>query len=401
MIKYLIIMIKYLVINGGGPTGLMSYGSLKYLFQHEFVKLENIHAIYGTSIGAILGVIISLNYDWKTLDDYLLKRPWNKVFTLEPHDFFEMYSTKGLFQFNLVEELLKPLLTAKDLNETITLKEFYEYTKIDLHFYTVEMNSFEKVDLHHLTYPELSLIKALEMSSAVPVLFKPVFYENKCYVDGGFFDNYPVNECLENENCDINEILGIRNKWSNKETIINGDMNLFQYLQSSFHQIVKHIQKENVSKTLIYEIKCLCDTDLSDYTNWLDYMTHREKIAELIEKGQQYGELFLNYEKEMICRTNTRKNSNVEENKPSADQEDQEDKPSADQEDQEDKPSADQEDQEDKPSADQEDQEDKPSADQEDQEDKPSADQEDQENKSSADQEDQEDKPSADQEETI
>ena len=306
-------MIKYLVINGGGPTGLMSYGSLKYLFQNDFVKLENIRAVYGTSIGAILGTIILLNYDWKTLDDYFLKRPWNKVFTLEPHDFFEMYSNKGLFQFNLVEELLKPLLTAKDLSETITLREFYEYTKIDLHCYTVEMNSFEKIDLHHSTYPDLSLIKALEMSSAVPILFKPVFDENKCFVDGGFFDNYPVNECLENEKCDISEILGIRNKWSNKESIINNDMNLFQYLQSSFHQVVKHIQKENVSKTLTYEIKCLCDSNLSEYTNWLDYMTDREKIAELIEKGHQYGELFLNYENEMKCRTNTRNKLNVEE----------------------------------------------------------------------------------------
>jgi hypothetical protein len=35
-------MIKHIVINGGGPTGLLSYGALKYLFEKEFVAIENI-----------------------------------------------------------------------------------------------------------------------------------------------------------------------------------------------------------------------------------------------------------------------------------------------------------------------------------------------------------------------
>ena len=319
-------MIKYLVINGGGPTGIMSYGSLKYLFQHDFIQLKNIRSIYGTSIGAILGVIIALNYDWKTLDDYFLKRPWNKVFTLEPHDFFEMYSNKGLFQFDLVKELLNPLLTAKDLSENITLKEFYDFTNIDFHCYTSEMNSFEKVDLNYRTFPNTKLITALEMTSAVPVLFKPVFDENRCYVDGGLFDNYPVNECLKNENCNIDEILGIKNKWINRDFTIKSDMNLFQYLQCSFSQIVRHIQKETTSKELKYEIKCLCDANMSDYTQWLEYITNREKIAELMEKGEQYGELFFNYEKEMKCKNERTYLENNENNENNEDNEDNENK---------------------------------------------------------------------------
>jgi len=48
----------------------------------------------------------------------------------------------------MVEEILKPLLTAKDLSEDITLQEYYEYNKIDIHCFTVEMNSFKKIDLN-------------------------------------------------------------------------------------------------------------------------------------------------------------------------------------------------------------------------------------------------------------
>lgn len=292
-------MIKHIVINGGGPTGILSYGALKYLFEKEFIKIDNIKSIYGTSIGAIISAIIMLQYDWKTLDDYFLKRPWDKVFKIEPDNFFEMYSSKALFQFSLVKEILHPLLTAKDLSEDITLKEFYEFSKIDFHCFTSEINSFENIDLNHNTYPELSLIKALEMSSAVPVLFKPIIEGDKCYIDGGLLNNYPINECLDIEKCKDDEILGIKNKWVHPDELITNEMNIFQYLQLSLNQFVKYIQKNNISKPIRYELKCLCNKNLSDYSKWFEYMTNGEKMKELIDEGKMYAELFLNYEKEL------------------------------------------------------------------------------------------------------
>lgn len=292
-------MIEHIVINGGGPTGLISYGALKYLFEQEFINMDNIKSIYGTSIGAIVGVILSLRYDWVTLDDYFIKRPWEKVFKIEPDNLFEMYYSKGMFQFSIVREILKPLLSAKDLSENITLSEYNEYTKIDHHFFTVELNSFEKIDLNHKTHPDLSLLSALEMSCAVPILCKPIITDNKCYIDGGLFDNYPINECLKNEKCTEDQVLGIRNRWTQDDISITDNMNLFQYLQVSLQKIVKHVQKDNIPKAIRYEVKCLCDEKISEISNWIVYMTDREKRLELIKSGKNYAELFFNYEKEL------------------------------------------------------------------------------------------------------
>ena len=33
-------MIKHIVINGGGPTGLISYGVLKHLHKEEYFNIE-------------------------------------------------------------------------------------------------------------------------------------------------------------------------------------------------------------------------------------------------------------------------------------------------------------------------------------------------------------------------
>ena len=291
-------MIKHIVINGGGPTGLLCYGALKQLFEKDFINIDNIKSIYGTSAGAIIAAIILMKYDWQTLDDYFFKRPWEKVFKLAPDNLFELYYSKGIFQFSMVREILQPLLTAKDLDENITLKEYFEYSNIDFHCFTLEMNTFQKVDLNHITYPDMPLIKALEMSSAVPILFKPIIEEGKCYVDGGLIDNYPLYECLQNEKCSDDEVLGIKNKWSNVEYTINNEMNIFQYLEATMNQIIRFIHTKSTSNptSIRYELNCICDKKLADYSTWFEYMTCGEKMRELMEEGKQNAELFLSSE---------------------------------------------------------------------------------------------------------
>jgi predicted acylesterase/phospholipase RssA len=294
-------MIKHIVITGGGPTGLISYGALKYLFKKGFVNIENIKSIYGTSIGGIFGTMISLNYDWDTLDDYIMKRPWEKVFYINPDDFFNLFYTKGLFSFNVVQEFLSKLLEAKDLSINITLKEFYEYTNIDHHYFTVEADTLKRIDLSYKTHPNLSLIKALEMTTAFPIFCKPVFWENKCYIDGGLLDNYPVKLCIENEKCDKTEILGIRNKYSlNSKQNIQENMNLLEYLQIILGNIVIKLQSEHLMEEFIpYEVNCFCDKNISNYTEWVSYITEVDKRKELVNYGEDCSEIFLKYHQQL------------------------------------------------------------------------------------------------------
>ena len=88
-------VIKHIVICGGGPTGLLSYGAAKHLAEQGFWSHDNIETIYGTSIGALIGAMLCLKHDWSTLDDYIIKRPWEKVI-VESLELFELFSCKGM-----------------------------------------------------------------------------------------------------------------------------------------------------------------------------------------------------------------------------------------------------------------------------------------------------------------
>ena len=44
-----------------------------------------------------------------------------------------IWNKKGIFNEDIIKKILNPLLIAKDLSETITLKELYEYNNINIH----------------------------------------------------------------------------------------------------------------------------------------------------------------------------------------------------------------------------------------------------------------------------
>ncbi len=254
--------IKHLVISGGGPLGLRFLGALEKLEEEEFWKLENIESIYGTSIGAIIGAFICLKYDWETLNKYIIERPWHDAFKVNAKQIFDSYYNKGLFDTKLAEIIFKPLLQAKDLNLDITLKDFYEFSQIDLHIFTFELNKFETIELSHSSHPDLSLLQALTMSSALPGIFMPIIIENCCYIDGGVMCNYPLNQCLR-DHAIKDEILGIKNSYeetdSFKNVNVTQDTSLLEYVIcltiNAMNFIRDTVKMENIDNTVCCYIK--------------------------------------------------------------------------------------------------------------------------------------------------
>ena len=92
--------INHIILCGGGPIGIVQYSILKYLNLKNHWKYDDLISIYSTSIGSIIGLIILLNFDWDTMDDYVIKRPWEKIFNTNLNDYFNLMYTKGFFDIN-------------------------------------------------------------------------------------------------------------------------------------------------------------------------------------------------------------------------------------------------------------------------------------------------------------
>jgi len=292
--------IKHLVIAGGGPIGLQFLGALEHLNQTNFWKIEDIESIYATSIGTIIAAFICLKYDWETLNKYIVERPWHDAFKLNGKQIFDAFYNKGLYDKKLAEIVFKPLLEAKDLSLSITLKEFYEYSKIDLHLYTFELNKFETVDISYKTHPDLLLMKAITMSSALPGIFMPTILDNGCYIDGGVMSNYPLTYCLK-EHTNQDEILGvtfyrsIQNETTDgyKNNIITEESSVLDFSIGFFINAMNYIYKNIKRDKIENQIECINDDNFLTLDVIQASINSSQMRKEWIDKGINDAKLFL------------------------------------------------------------------------------------------------------------
>jgi predicted acylesterase/phospholipase RssA len=289
--------IKHLVISGGGPYGIMWYGILSYLAKKNFWQVSDIKSIYGCSIGAYVGVLIILGYEWEWIDDYFIKRPWDKLIAASITRFSEIYEKKCLLNEVFLTEAIRPFLLGKDLKDTITMAEFYAITNIEFHMYAANINKkkIELTDISYKTHPDLKLIQALRMTMAAPLIYEPIFIDNDCYVDGGLINNYPLNICIQQQECDPDEILGIKSVWTqenDEEKKIHEKSSMIDFLLEIIKKMRAAIDNSPEQIDTKYTIVCLTE-ELHEINKWLDVLITPDMRKYLIEKGHERADLFL------------------------------------------------------------------------------------------------------------
>lgn len=310
--------IKHLVISGGGPIGIMYLGAIEYLHDEGFFKMEEIESIYATSIGTMIAVFISLNYDWETLNKYVIERPWNDVFKISAKQIMDAYTNKGIFDIKPIEKTFKPLLEAKDLSLSITLKEFHEYVKKDLYFYAFDLNSYSTIEISHKNYPDLLLVKAIYMSCTIPGIFIPTFLNNMCIIDGAPLANFPINYCLRDH--DKDEILGFNCICTNNDgekgsqnNIITEESNILDYILSmsvnSINYITTSVKDEEIPN--LFEITTSQSSTMSidGINNFLNSQEHRKSLFDI---GFENAKKFIEKHK---ANNNSKEDKSIDDNK--------------------------------------------------------------------------------------
>jgi predicted acylesterase/phospholipase RssA len=185
-------MIQHIVIAGGGDNGFVYWGIISKLYKLQKWSYSSIKTVHGTSIGGVIAALLCMKVDIPTVTKYLVERPWDKAYKITGQHILQWYSSRGLIDLKPMAILFRPLLALNGWSESITLRELYEHTNMELFLTVTELNSYSVMTLSHLTHPDMPLITAVTATCAIPGIVQPVLWQSDCYVDGGLLCNYPL-----------------------------------------------------------------------------------------------------------------------------------------------------------------------------------------------------------------
>ncbi len=170
-----------LALGGGGARGFFHIGVLKALQELNLEPKE----ISGTSIGAVIGVMYSINP----------KINFGKV--VEELDFLEMMKKMMLGIKNGSEGMLQQYL------KRYTKVTNFSKLKIKMRFNATDINNNKEV-----IFEKGGIFPGLAASISIPGVFTPVFCNGEFLVDGGVINNIPVNLIKKSNKILISDITG-------------------------------------------------------------------------------------------------------------------------------------------------------------------------------------------------
>ena len=185
-----------LVLEGGGVKGAYELGALIALIEKGYT----FHSITGTSIGALNGAVMA-SQGIEKLAGYWEEAKYCPVFDFDDET-VARFRQKD-FDLDLIIATGKKLLSAREI-----IKNSYEHTlnfvynrlseeeirssDIDFGCVTYNISDMEPFEAMKKDIPEGKLIDYIVASACFPI-FPPKQINGKKFIDGGVYDNMPIN----------------------------------------------------------------------------------------------------------------------------------------------------------------------------------------------------------------
>jgi predicted acylesterase/phospholipase RssA len=248
-----------LIISGGGMKGYCALGAVTKLKELEIIDEPDVFC--GTSIGSSICFLLSIGYSCEDIftilydidSEMLLKYNIDTLFN-DPHF--------GIANLDAFISVITILTKKKKISRKITFKKLFNKFKKDLIITGVSVNDAKLFYFNHINTPNMEIITAIRISCSIPFIFKPVEYNNKIWIDGGCFNNYPIDYFFDK----LDDVIGIH--LEDDEICIDTFDDIPTYITQVFKCVIKGLnygKYDKYDKNTI-NIKVSCKYNFFDIT---------------------------------------------------------------------------------------------------------------------------------------
>ena len=180
-----------LVLTGGGSKGAYEVGAYKALKEMGI----NVTAIVGSSIGAINGAMM-IQSDFDKMHDIYKNIKIKNLMDLDT----EIDENKNIFYIKNIVKIMKDYTRKKGfsneplkkmLEENLDLDKLYD-SEIDYGIMTYSTKTKEPVEIFKKDIPKDEMVDYILASACFPI-YKSQKIKDDELIDGGFYDNMPIN----------------------------------------------------------------------------------------------------------------------------------------------------------------------------------------------------------------
>lgn len=250
-------MYSNIVFSGGSLKCLSFLGSLRLLEEKD--QLNNIKNLIGSSFGAIILFYVCIGYSSVEIERLIcfhLKNYPSKEFDL--NHLMEVYSSFGIDDGSYIIDCVRKALHFKFGCSDITFIDLIKKTGKHFVVCVANISKFVSEYMSVDTYPDMSVLLALQMTIAVPFIFRPVKFNSQLYVDGGLFNNFPTDFFCEKT--PLRDTLGI--SISTKDVTLDTiPTNLFQYIRLLVNSVFFKLNQKEINSRSHNVVVLYLDSD--------------------------------------------------------------------------------------------------------------------------------------------
>ncbi len=189
-------MRKAVVLAGGGARGSYQIGAWESMIENGFSP----DVVCGTSIGSVNGALMTQG------DIETAKETWQRINLKDAFDVNlsdeEISGKSGAKNVNLyyIKNMLNGGVDFSPLKEILSScidEEKVRNSKIDFGLTTVKLRPLENIEIFKKDIPKGKLLDYILASSACFPALKWYTIDGVEYIDGGYYDNVPVNMAIK------------------------------------------------------------------------------------------------------------------------------------------------------------------------------------------------------------
>lgn len=274
-----------LALSGGGIRGIAHAGVLKALEENN-IKVE---FLGGTSSGSMITTLYAMGYTPDEIYE-LVKKYASAIVRLNSSTirkeiknfiFKHKICSQGINDGKFIEDIFNKKALEKGIKNINEIKMPIAIPAVDIT--TGEEYIFTSVKSNkknHISTIEVG--KAVRASSSFPLIYEPMKYKDKLFLDGGILNNIPAREVKELGADKVISVKFDNDKIDNESNAIDIGMKIMDMMTEKI--IDKDITKSDYIITIPTDETGILDVTKIDWCFKSGYETTKKQIKEILNK---------------------------------------------------------------------------------------------------------------------